>query len=82
MYLDPGFGSMLVQVLIASFAAVAVGVGVFRQRIKAFFIKNKSENLTDDTTVDEVDENLTSNLDRAVPDNKDSIEAGEDSYDE
>ena len=43
MYLDPAFGGMLLQVIIA---IVAVGGGLiysFRRRIKAFFSKNKSE---------------------------------------
>ena len=43
MYLDPAFGGMLLQVIIA---VVAVGGGLiysFRRKIKAFFTKNKSE---------------------------------------
>jgi len=43
MYLDPAFGGMLLQVIIA---IVAVGGGIiysFRRKIKAFFSKNKSE---------------------------------------
>jgi len=41
MYLDPGFGSMLIQILIAALAAGAAMLGIFRARIKAFFIKRK-----------------------------------------
>ena len=43
MYLDPAFGGMLLQVIIA---IVAVGGGIiysFRRKIKAFFSKNNSE---------------------------------------
>ena len=43
MYLDPAFGGMLLQVLIA---IVAVGGGIiysFRRNIKALFSKNKAE---------------------------------------
>jgi len=43
MYLDPAFGGMLLQVIIA---IVAVGGGIvysFRRKIKAFFSKNKNE---------------------------------------
>ena len=43
MYLDPAFGGMLLQVIIA---VVAVGGGIiysFRRKIKAFFSKNKGE---------------------------------------
>ena len=65
MYLDPGFGGMLLQVIIA---IVAVGGGIiysFRRKIKAFFTKNKTENkevtkraAPSDTlnTIDELDE--------------------------
>lgn len=43
LYIDPGSGSMLIQMLIG----VAVGIGVFFRRIKFFFTelfkgKNKS----------------------------------------
>ena len=43
MYLDPAFGGMLLQVIIA---IVAVGGGIiysFRRKIKAFFSRNKNE---------------------------------------
>ena len=43
MYLDPAFGGMLLQVIIA---IVAVGGGIiysFRRNIKALFSKNKTE---------------------------------------
>jgi hypothetical protein len=43
MYLDPGFGSMLIQVLIASLAGLVAGFGIFRTRIIAFFRKKKRE---------------------------------------
>jgi hypothetical protein len=49
MYLDPGFGSMLIQALVASLAALAVGIGIFRTRIAAFFRRNKQT----DENVDE-----------------------------
>ena len=41
MYLDPGFGSMLVQALVASLAAAGVMTGIFWSRIKAFFSRKK-----------------------------------------
>ena len=41
MYLDPGFGSMLIQLLIAFLAAAGVMLGIFRTRIRAFFQRNK-----------------------------------------
>ena len=42
-YLDPGTGSMIVQALIAAFAAVSVSVGIFWKRLKSFFGKGKEE---------------------------------------
>ena len=41
MYLDPGFGSMLIQALVASIAAGGVMVGIFWGKIKAFFTRRK-----------------------------------------
>jgi len=41
MYLDPGFGSMIIQGLIASLAALATIFGIFRAKIFAFFRKDK-----------------------------------------
>ena len=35
-YLDPGTGSMAVQVLIAFIAATSVSIGVFRRRVTYF----------------------------------------------
>ena len=52
MYLDPGFGSMLIQMLVASLAAVAVGFGIFRHKIKSFFSKNKNADAVDGNTAD------------------------------
>ena len=37
MYLDPGFGSMVIQLIIGGIAAVGTGFFLFRQRIKEFF---------------------------------------------
>ncbi|MCP4692589.1 MAG: hypothetical protein GY859_31395 [Desulfobacterales bacterium] len=36
-YLDPGTGSMLVQALLATVAAVSVSLGLFWRRIRLFF---------------------------------------------
>jgi hypothetical protein len=36
-YLDPGTGSMVVQALIATVAAVSVTIGIFWHRLKSFF---------------------------------------------
>ncbi len=36
-YIDPGTGSMLIQVLLAAIAACAVTIGIFWQRLKDFW---------------------------------------------
>jgi hypothetical protein len=36
-YIDPGVGSMLVQALIAAFAAAAAGIGIFWDRVRGLF---------------------------------------------
>ena len=56
MYLDPGLGSMLIQVAIAAFAAMAVVLGIFRAKVAAFFKKGKKqsdEGASDEGTSDE-----------------------------
>jgi len=56
MYLDPGFGSMLIQALVASIAAIAVGLGIFRHKIKAFFTRKKNvEETTESIEVGDVE---------------------------
>jgi hypothetical protein len=37
MYLDPGFGSMLIQGLVGAVAVMGSSFFLFRQKIKAFF---------------------------------------------
>jgi hypothetical protein len=54
MYLDPGFGSMVIQLFIAGVAAAGSYLFLFRQKIKAFFGRSrakKSEGETEDTGV-------------------------------
>lgn len=38
-YIDPATGSMLIQAVLATIAAVSVSVGVFWRRLRAFFSK-------------------------------------------
>ena len=56
MYLDPGFGSMLIQVLVASLAAAGAMIGIFRNRIKAFFSRNKKSADADNTDLEKQDD--------------------------
>lgn len=43
MYLDPGFGSMIIQVIIAFFAAFGAYLVLIRKKIVSTFIKKKQE---------------------------------------
>jgi len=62
MYFDPGFGGMLVQIIVA---VIAVGGGLlfsFRKKIRKFFSKDKNEpieftatNEAEDDAVDVLD---------------------------
>jgi hypothetical protein len=47
-YIDPGTGSILLQGLIATFAAAAAAAGVYWERIKNFFMRRGRETPTDD----------------------------------
>jgi hypothetical protein len=44
MYLDPGFGSMLIQALIGFIAVAGSSLYLFRQKIKTFFLNRKNKN--------------------------------------
>ena len=87
MYLDPGFGSMLIQLVVASIAAAAVGLGIFRQRIKAFFSKNKNQEAVEEESTDEAGEESVDEVEEATEESTDGAEeastkeAGEDSDD-
>jgi hypothetical protein len=41
MYLDPGFGSMMIQALIGLIAVAGSSLYLFRQKIKVFFLNRK-----------------------------------------
>ena len=49
MYLDPGFGGMMVQLIIALVAAGGALIYTFRRKISEFFKKNKEQNVSKDT---------------------------------
>jgi hypothetical protein len=50
LYLDPGSGSFLIQLLIAGFAGIVIFVGARWRKIRKFFNKNK---IQDEETNDE-----------------------------
>jgi hypothetical protein len=45
LYIDPGFGSMVIQVIIGAIAAGSAALYMFRQKVAKFFdrFKNKDE---------------------------------------
>ncbi len=50
-YLDPGSGSMLIQIIIAALLGTGVAIRVFWKNIKAFFTGKKASNVdTEDLT--------------------------------
>ena len=50
-YLDPGTGSLLLQGLLAGFAAIISVLSIYWQKVKAFFIKQEP-NTDTDTEID------------------------------
>jgi hypothetical protein len=43
MYLDPGFGSMIIQVFVGLIAVAGTSLYMFRQKIKAFIQGRKNK---------------------------------------
>lgn len=54
MYLDPGSGSFIIQMLLAGLLGIAVAVKIYWKKIVAFFRKKKSGGVQDE--LDELDE--------------------------
>jgi len=50
LYLDPGSGSMIIQMIIAAVLGVGVAVRVFWKNIKGFFNRNKQTEAEVDPT--------------------------------
>ena len=49
MYLDPGFGSMVIQLIIGGIAAIGAGFFLFREKIKTFLgIRSAEESITEE----------------------------------
>jgi hypothetical protein len=53
MYLDPGSGSFLIQLLIAGIAGLGIAVGANWAKLKRLLGKNKKKTETDDEDDDE-----------------------------
>ena len=54
MYLDPGSGSFIIQMLLAGALGIGVALRIYWKKIVAFFRKGKSDDLQDE--LDELDE--------------------------
>lgn len=54
MYLDPGSGSFIIQMLLAGLLGIAVAIRIYWNKIVAFFRKGKAGNFQDQ--LDEMDE--------------------------
>lgn len=47
MYFDPGFGSMVIQIIVASVAGIGAYLLAFKSKFSGMFNKNKSTNVAD-----------------------------------
>ena len=52
MYLDPGFGGMMLQIVVAIVAAGGAIVFAMRKKIRALFSKNREDESVPPTQVD------------------------------
>lgn len=59
MYLDPGFGSMVIQIVIAGIAAMGTGFFMFRQKIKEWLRLRNGKESGAETDADGQRENET-----------------------
>jgi hypothetical protein len=53
IYLDPGSGSFLIQLLIAAIAGLSIAIGANWAKLKRLISKNKKKTETDDEDDDE-----------------------------
>ena len=53
LYLDPGSGSFLIQLLIAAIAGLSIAIGANWSKLKRLIGKNKKKTETDDEDEDE-----------------------------
>jgi hypothetical protein len=53
LYLDPGSGSFLIQLIVAAIAGLSIAIGANWAKLKRFLNKNKKKSETDDEEDDE-----------------------------
>ena len=58
-YLDPGSGSMLVQILLAALLGAGVGIKIFWKNIKAFFTGKKAGEVSTEDPTEVVEDDPT-----------------------
>jgi|GEM_PF-2732796 hypothetical protein len=59
LYLDPGSGSLIIQIIIGALLAIGLTIRIFWSRIKAFFLRKKPDPESPnsgDTKTPEIDE--------------------------
>ena len=54
MYLDPGSGSFIIQMVLAGFFGIAIAIRIYWKKIVAFFRKGKAGDIQDE--LDQMDE--------------------------
>lgn len=59
LYLDPGSGSMLIQIIIAAVLGAGVAIRVFWKNIKAFFAGKKSSDVSEEDPTEIFDDDPT-----------------------
>lgn len=55
MYLDPGFGGMLIQIAVALVAVGGAVIFAMRRKIKVIFSNDKSKNIKEDAAKNSAD---------------------------
>lgn len=85
MYLDPGFGGMLVQVLVAIVAAGGIIIFSLRRKISALFSKKKDTDLSE-TTADAADtaksaDDVVDMLSDETPEKKATVDTADEKSD-
>jgi hypothetical protein len=58
-YLDPGSGSMLIQIILATLLGAGVAVKIFWRNIKAFFTRKKASDTSVEDPTQIVDDDPT-----------------------
>jgi len=66
LYLDPGSGSFLIQLLIAGIAGLGIAIGASWSKIKRFLNRNKKKTETDDDEDEDIEIEVATAPDKQV----------------